>query len=464
VESRIVEFVEVLRQNGLTVSLSETNDAVAATECVGVENKDDFKVALQTTLCKRTLDIPLFEKVFEFYFTGLKNTFDRIDEALAKRITEEGLIEGDDLKMILYLMNRFAESMSPLAQAAVNGDRAQLAKLFRNASLQIDYSKVQNALQSGFYSRKLLGQANIESARADLQSMQDEMKARGVSTEGLEIVSKHLAAALRSVEDAARGEATLQVKGRLKKSDGGLLEKKLHTLSRVEIQLAQRAVKALALKLKARLIRRARSKRKGQLNPLKTLRKNMSTGGLPMVPHFRARRPQRPDVVVLCDISDSVRNASRLMLLFSFTLQSLFSRVKSFIFVSELGEVTRFFKDVEPEDAIDNVMNSNVISMNSNSNYGNAFTAFSKHELGSISRKTTVFVIGDGRNNFNSNGVSALENIKRKAKRVVWLCTEPKSNWGFGDSEMLKYEKAVNQVLLIQSVSDLQTVAEDLIP
>jgi uncharacterized protein with von Willebrand factor type A (vWA) domain len=241
-------------------------------------------------------------------------------------------------------------------------------------------------------------------------------------------------------------------------------EKALHTLSKQEVDVAQRAVRKLAEKLKARLIRRQRSKKKGQLNPRRTLRKNLTSGGIPMVPQFRSRRPQRPDVIVLCDVSDSVRNASRLMLLFTWSLQSLFNRVRSFIFVSELGEVTKYFKDAKPEDALEKAMSGDVISLSSNSNYGNALASFAKSYLGTVSRKTTVFVIGDGRNNFNAPHVAALEDIKRKAKRVVWICTEPKANWGFGDSEMSNYARAVSQVVTVLNLGDLEKIAPQLVP
>jgi hypothetical protein len=182
------------------------------------------------------------------------------------------------------------------------------------------------------------------------------------------------------------------------------------------------------------------------------------------VPQFRTRRPQRPDVVVLCDVSDSVRNASRLMLLFTWSLQSLFNRVRSFIFVSELGEVTKHFKDAKPEDALEAALSGEVISLSSNSNYGNALSTFTKSYLGSVTRKTTVFVIGDGRNNFNAPHVWALEDLKRKAKRVVWICTEPKANWGFGDSEMANYSRAVSQVVTVLSLADLEKIAPQLVP
>lgn len=463
-EARVVEFVEVLRQNGLKVAISESRDAVEAIATTGVEDPELFRSALEASLCKRAADVETFNRAFELFFTGAIKMLQEIDQSLADRIREEGLLEGDELKMIVWMLDRLAGQLSPLTQAMLQGNRAQLASLFRQATLQLDFSKVQNSLQTGFFSRRLLSGAGFEQTRSDLDTINAELQSRGVSAKGVEIVGKHLSAAMRKVEEAARAEAGRQIGARLKKSQGNVADKQLHLLSRQEIEIAQRAVRALAEKLKARLIRRQRSRKRGQLNPRRTLRKNLSAGGVPMVPQFKTRRPARPDVVVLCDVSDSVRVTSRMMVLFTFTLQSLFSRVRSFIFVSELGEVTTFFKDARPEEAIDAATQSGVISLASNSNYGHAFAEFNRTYLGSISRRTTVLVIGDGRNNHNPANVWALEDVKRKAKRVVWICTEPRQNWGFGDSEMLRYEKAVSQVVTVQTLSDLERIAQQLIP
>jgi uncharacterized protein len=464
VEQRIVEFVEVLRQNGLKVAISEAQDAVRAAAAVGVDEKELTRATLKATLCKRSADVGVFDKAFDFFFAGASKTLEEIEKSLAARIAEEGLVEGDELKMIVWMLDRMAGQMSPLTAAAMGGNRGQLAQIFRNASLQLDYSRIQNALQTGFFSRRLLTAAGAETMRGEIDSISAELAARGISPRGVEVVSKHLSEALRKVEEAARSEVQRQSNARLKKTAPGVADKALHTLSKQEVAVAQRAVRALAEKLKARLIRRQRSKRKGQLNPRRTLRKNLTSGGIPMVPQFRSRRPQRPDVIVLCDVSDSVRNASRLMLLFTWSLQSLFNRVRSFIFVSELGEVTKYFKDATPEDALEKALSGDVISLSSNSNYGNALLAFSKSYLGTVSRKTTVFVIGDGRNNFNQPHVAALEDVKRKAKRVVWICTESRANWGFGDSEMANYARAVSQVVTVQSLSDLEKIAPQLVP
>ena len=460
----MVEFVEVLRQNGLKVAVSEANDAVRALAEVGVAERDLTRATLKATLCKRSQDVALFDKAFDFFFAGASKTLENIEKSLLARIEEEGLLGPDELKMIVWMLDRLAGQMSPLTQATLGGNRGALAQIFRQASLQLDFGRLQNALQTGFYSRRLLTAAGAEGLRSDLQSIGKELADRGLSDRGVEVVSRHLSTALRQVEDAARLEVQRQSNARLKKATASVEDKALYTLSRQEVDLAQRAVRALAEKLKARLIRRQRSKKKGQLNPRRTLRKNLSSGGVPMVPWFRTRRPQRPDVVVLCDVSDSVRNASRLMLLFTWSLQSLFTRVRSFIFVSELGEVTKHFKDAKPEDALEAALSGDVISLSSNSNYGHSLATFARSYLGTITRKTTVFVIGDGRSNYNAPQIWALEDLKRKAKRVVWICTEPKSNWGFGDSEMANYARAVTQVVTVLSLADLEKIAPKLVP
>lgn len=461
-DARLAEFSEVLRQNGLRVGVSETTDAARATAEVGLEDRNLFRAALQATLCKRATDVETFDRAFEFFFSGAAKTFEALDASLAARIAEEGLLEGDELKMIVAWLEQMR--LSPLTQAAINGDLGALSNIMRNAALQLDFSRMQSTLQAGFFSRRMMVGAGVEGMRGDLQAIAGELQARGVSPQGIEVVSRQLGDALRRVEEAARREVDRQAKARLRKPSGGLNDRPFHTLSRAEVDRMQRAVRALAEKLKARLVRRQRSKRRGTLNPIRTLRKNLSAGGVPMEPQFRMRRPERPDVMVLCDVSDSVRNASRMMLLFTWTLQSLFARVRSFVFVSEIGEVTKLFKDTEPEAAIDEAVSGKTISVASNSNYGHALATFARDWIGSVSRRTTVLVIGDGRNNYNAANVWALEDIKRKARRLVWISTEPRQSWGFGDSEMLQYAKACHQVVVVQTLGDLEKVASQLVP
>ncbi len=463
-EARLVEFAEVLRQNGVRLSPAEVNDAALAITLTGLIDRELFKATLRSTLIKREADVEPFDRAFEFFFTGAARTFEALDKSLLDRLREEGLLEGKELENVVATLGQLLNGMSPLAQAALLGDRGRLAQLFRAASLQLDFTRMENAVQTGFFSRRLLSGAGGEKARGDLAAMEQELKARGLSTQGLEIVSKHVAEAMRKVEDAARLEIARQARARLRKASGGINERNFHTLSRAEVEQAEQAVRKMAEKLKTRLIRRQKSTRRGALNVRKTLRRNLPWGGVPMVPIFRRRRPERPEVVILCDVSDSVRNASRMMMLFTYSFQSLFARVRSFVFVSDIGEVTRYFKEQDVDQAVDLATAGKAISVYSNSNYGRALATFARDQLGSITRRTTVLVIGDGRNNYNANHAWALAELKRKARRLVWICTEDKRSWGFGDSEMLNYARHCHQTVTVQSLADLDKVADQLIP
>ncbi|HZH18134.1 MAG TPA: VWA domain-containing protein [Archangium sp.] len=463
-DARIVEFAEVLRQNGVRVSTSEVSDAARATAEVGLEDKAIFRSVLRTTMVKRQQDVDVFNRAFDFFFSGAAKTFEALDKSLAQQIQEQGLIEGDNLTMLLFQMNQLFPELSPLAQAALMGDRARLAQIFRSATLQLDLSQMQSSMQTGFFSRRLMVAAGMDRARSELKVLEDELRKRGLPAEGVEIVSRHVAEAMRKVEDAARREVKRQAEARIRKPTGGVVDKPLHQLSQAEVNQMESAVKTLAEKLKARLIRKARSKRKGKLNVRRTLRRNLPWGGVPMVPQFRARRPERPEVVVLCDVSDSVRNASRMMLLFTYTLQSLFVRVRSFVFVSDVGDVTQYFKEQEVDKAIDLATMGQAVSLTANSNYGRALAMFTRDQLGSITRRTTVMIIGDGRNNYNANNAWALKDLKQKCKRLLWICPEDRPNWGFGDSEMLTYSKECHQTVVVNSVADLSRIAEQLVP
>src|SRR5262249_9153775 len=147
-----------------------------------------------------------------------------------------------------------------------------------------------------------------------------------------------------------------------------------------------------------------------------------------------------------------------------YTLQEQYSRVRSFVFVSDLGEVTELFKDAKIEEAVDGALAAQVINLSANSNYGHAFRQFYDDFRGAITRRTTLLIIGDGRSNYNPANAWVLDELKRKAKRVIWLCTEDRSAWGFGDSEMQTYSRACDRVFVVRSVDDLARAVEQLVP
>jgi uncharacterized protein with von Willebrand factor type A (vWA) domain len=177
----------------------------------------------------------------------------------------------------------------------------------------------------------------------------------------------------------------------------------------------------------------------------------------------RRRRIEKPRLVVLCDISDSVRHVSRFMLQFAFTLQELFSKVRSFVFVSDLAECTDLFKEHEVQRAVDLAYAGGVVNVYANSNFGRAFRMFQERFIDAVTGKTTVIVIGDARNNYNPPEAWALGDIKARARRLLWLNPEPPVSWSFGDSAMREYEPYCDRVEVVNNLASLAKVVDNLI-
>jgi uncharacterized protein with von Willebrand factor type A (vWA) domain len=462
-DARLRDFADLLRQNGLRVSPAELADAAAAAVTVGLDRRADFRGALRATLVKRGPDAATFDRLFELYFAGAKDLVDELQSSLLKQLEEEGLNEGELEEVARTLMEM---PFSPLADALLNGRQADLARMMRQAALSVDFRGLQSPLQRNFYARRVTQAAGAGGAEAELQRLLERLREQGLDPQGLEIVSRRTSYTLRELEEAARrvADRELQARDPERRAQGDLMFRNLNALSPAEVDKMRVLVRRLAEKLKARLSRRRKTRRRGQLSVRRTLRKNLVNGGVPAQLVFRSRKPERPDVVVLCDVSDSVRNVSRLMLHFVYALQELYARVRSFVFVSDLGEVTQLFKKLDIDEAVNVATAGRVVNLSANSNYGRALKMFHESYLGAVTRRTSVVVIGDGRSNYNPPEAWVLGELKKRARRVLWLCPEDRASWGFGDSEMPLYAKHCHRVEPVKSLDELVKAASELVP
>jgi uncharacterized protein with von Willebrand factor type A (vWA) domain len=219
----------------------------------------------------------------------------------------------------------------------------------------------------------------------------------------------------------------------------------------------------LARKLRSQASYRPKLERRGRLDVRRTLRRSLASGGVPFQLKRRLRRKDRPRLVILCDISDSVRHVSRFMLELVYTLQELFARVRSFVFVSELGETTQLFSQFEIDRAIELAYGGAVIPVQANSNYGRALEIFATRHLDAVTSRTTVIVIGDARNNYNPPNAERLAELRRRARRVLWLNPELPGAWGFGDSAMRDYEPHVTRAVVAYNLESLRKVVDELV-
>jgi uncharacterized protein with von Willebrand factor type A (vWA) domain len=232
-------------------------------------------------------------------------------------------------------------------------------------------------------------------------------------------------------------------------------EEDIRKMNDVVVQLARRFKNLLSL--------RRRRARRGRLDVSATFRKNLQYGGVPFRIQLDRKKKEKPQVVVLCDISDSVLNASRFMLQFVYSIQDLYSKVRSYVFVSDIGEVTRLFEENDIQQAIEMALRGDVIDVYSHSNFGRAFEVFHREHFAVVNSKTTFLIIGDGRNNYNRANDWVLKEIKQKAKRLIWLNPENRATWGYGDSEMERYAPHCDVVEECRSIGQLYKIIDRIV-
>jgi uncharacterized protein len=443
-DAKIVRFGHVLRENGLRVSLAETIDAFQAVTETGLAQRDVFKDTLRATLVKRAIDAPVFDDLFDLYFAGLSGFIDQTADALRDALQ---LSEADFQALMDRLMEALKDldiELSPLAQALLQNDTGQLQRMIENAANRANVGEIERPLQEGRYSHSTAQQIGLGALSDELARLRDQLAEAGLDPELARALQQFLERRLQDLNDMIKRAVRLEVEKkdpstRERNRLSTLAEKSFYYLSEDEIRRMKEAVAKLAQRLKNVVAVRRRRAKRGKFDVKATLRKNLQYGGVPFKIQLDRRIRDKPQVMVLCDVSDSVRNVSRFMLQFVYSLQDLYSRVRSFVFVSDIGEVTRLFDDRDISEAIDQALTGNIINVFAHSDFGRAFKAFHRDFLGAVNKKTTVIVLGDARNNYNLPHEWVLRDVQMRAKQVIWLNPESRLTWGFGDSEMDRY-------------------------
>jgi hypothetical protein len=210
--------------------------------------------------------------------------------------------------------------------------------------------------------------------------------------------------------------------------------------------------------------RRRKTFRRGQLDFKKTLRKNITYQGFLFDPKWKKRKIERPDLVVICDISRSVMRTVRFLLLFLYGLNKAIVRIRTFIFCSNLIEITSIFDECPVEVAVEKIrLGADLPILMGRTDYDQSFRDFKANHLDSVSRKTTVLILGDARNNYAEAQTGILKMIYERSKRLIWLNPETPSFWGTGDSEMKKYIPFCSMVKECNTLHHLEGVVTSLV-
>ena len=468
-------FIVELRSAGLPVSLTENLDAVEAVKHIPIEDRETFKYALAGTLVKNHSHWKAFETVFEVYFSLRGQEYELVDgewesddTATGEENQQEGQVPGQGGSQEGLTQEQLAEM---LFQALAKQDRNLMRTVARQSVQRFAGMEPGRPVGGTYYLYRTLRNLNLEevldrllTSSADSDSESDFLEERLRKDEyehRIEELKKEIEAEIRRRLVADRGvEAMAKTLRKPLPEDVDFMH-----ASREEMVALRRAIWPLTRKLAVRLARKRRHGRKGPLDFRRTVRHSLSYGGVPAEPKFKYPKPSKPEIMVIADISGSVAAFARFTLHLVYALNNQFSKVRSFVFIDGLDEVTDFFENVDDiTEAIHRVnTEADVIWVDGHSDYGHAFEIFEEKFAKDIGPKTTVIILGDARNNYHASQSWVIKNIEDKARKVFWLNPEPRSYWDTGDSIVGEYSDFCNGTFEVRNLKQLEAFVENLV-
>ncbi|MEU3782227.1 VWA domain-containing protein [Streptomyces sp900129855] len=425
VADRLVGFVAALRAHGVRVGTGETVDAAEATAALGFADRVLLREGLAATLLHSTDQRRLFDTVFDLYFP----------RGVGAPQDEPG--DRDDLR-------------DRLAAALAANDEAMLGRLAIEAVDGLGgYGSSPGA--DGWSSHQTLERLRPQTL---LARVRDDIRARGG---GSGFADRLLEDEIRRRIEAFRALVAQEARRRVAERRGRdeiARRAVAPTADRVDFLYAgrdrlaelRRTVQPLARRLATRMAARRRRASRGTIDLRRTLRGSLSTGGVPMRPVLRRRRPARPELVLLCDVSGSVSGFSDFTMLLVQALHDQFSKVRVFAFVNRIDEVTGLLQHgaADPEGLGARIQGeARIMGYHGSSDYGAALGEFAQRYGSAVGPRTTVFVLGDARTNMSDPNLAALRQIAEQARHVHWLNPEPRTQWGTGDSAAPEYAELV---------------------
>ncbi|HEY0419809.1 MAG TPA: VWA domain-containing protein [Acetobacteraceae bacterium] len=444
----ILRLLRAARGAGVRISTAEALDAFTVADAVGFADRAILRDALTLSLAKTVEEKRLFEDCFDLYFTRDAIAPPKPPTEEDESASEAGLPDADS-----------AGGSSPLGRMLMDRDGAGLAQAMELAGEAIGASNITLFTQTNLYARRILD-------RMGLPALDREINRRRASgEEGDAAFAERLAQARAALAEQARAfmerQLTLFSAGATRETrEMALRALRLSQMDRRDMARMRALIRDIAKRLAARHSRKRWRDRRGVLDTRRTLRRNMGVDSVPFHTVWKRTRIDKPRVMVLCDVSGSVAAVARFLLMFLYSLADVLAGIRSFAFSGHLIEVSDMLARGDVEDATAKILDA--VGFGS-SDYGRCLADFERIAMRDVTRHTTVIILGDARGNRNEARVDLMQAIFGRAARVIWLNPEPRTLWGTGDSDMLRYMPHCHQVTSCNTVTQLERVVDDIL-
>jgi uncharacterized protein with von Willebrand factor type A (vWA) domain len=483
-----VEFIAGLRAAGVRISIAESQDAFNAAACMGIFDRNDFHDSLRTTLVKEIKDQPIFDDLFPLYFGNdsppmlnlnddlspeeqkmLQQALRALLEQLRQQSQQQGKRGKSQQQQRSQISSSQLDNLMQLLQALLSGQnlsQEMLDQLGQQAGIQ----NAGQPYQQRWVESRMLRELGMQLLKEIMEQLPELLKKLGMSQkaidqlmEGMEAnrealaeqIANHIgrSAAEQRVEDQQNREA---------QQPEDLMHRPFDRLTEQEEALLRQEVRRLAAQLRSRVALRRKREKSGTLDAKRTIRANLRYGGVPLELKYKHRH-LKPRLVLVCDLSTSMRNTVSFLLRMVYELQDQVSSTDSFGFVSDLGCISEDFAEHPPDEAIEIVLARPDLQPGYYStDLGNSLNTLMLRYASTIDHRTTVVFVGDGRNNYRDPRLDLMEQIQRRSKRVIWFNPEHPRQWGSGDSDMLRYIPFAAAVHRVSNMAELTSAVDKL--
>lgn len=458
-DDRIIDFIAALRALGVRVSLAESEDAMHAIEHMGVGNREAFRIALKTTLVKEAQDGEAFERLFPLYFgSGQPPMMDGLEGMSPEE--QQQLLEAL-MQMAAQMSQRMQQRMEGLMQGRPLS-REELEQLGQQAGLP--YAR--SPYQQPWITRRMLQQLGFNNLEELIEQLMEMLAEMGMGQEAMDQLAEAMGQNAEAIEEqieqyVGAGIAKNMAEEYQKREPiDDLMDRPLQSLREEEADELRNQVRRLAAQLRSRAALRQKRGKRGQLDAKSTIRASLKYGGVPMEIKHKTRH-LKPKLCVIVDLSTSMRPVAEFMLRLVYELGDQIARARSFAFINDIDEISGDFNENPPDIAIPQVLHR-ILPGYYNTDLGYSLRTFEREYLDAVDRRTTVIVLGDGRNNYNDPALETFDKIKRRARKMLWFNPEYRATWGTGDSDMHHYEPLCDCVHTVSTLAQLADAVDRL--
>ncbi|MFN2271227.1 MAG: vWA domain-containing protein [Anaerolineae bacterium] len=455
-EERIAQFIAALRASGVRVSLAESADAFGAVDVLGIIDRDTFRLSLRATLIKDARDIPTFEELFPLFFgsTAAPPLFN-----LSQDLTP------DEADMLAEALRMFSDQIREMLERLLEGDPLSQPELDRLSQIS-GLNQADDLRYRDWMTRRLERALRFDVVREALEELLELLAQMGMQQQRLEQMRQLAAANQQALRDQLYQHVGQRIAENISQqppdeSIESLFDRPFGSLTDRDMDRLRKEVRRLAAVLRSRVALRQKRAKSGQLDPKATIRANLKHGAVPIEIRHRDRR-LRPKLVVICDISTSMRFCSELMLHMLYALQDQIRKTHAFAFIDHLEYISPDFEGNEPRDAVNQVL-GRMPPGHYSTDLGYSLLNFTRDYLDTIDSRTTLIMVGDGRNNYNDPQLDLFRTMARRSHRTLWLNPEPPIQWHTGDSDMLQYAPFCDNVLRAGTLAELTAAIDRLL-